>query len=202
MPMTSFLIPRRVSGRFLAFSHAPERGGWLVLTISLLCVFLSCSPLPRKYLHQAEPGVTLTDLVSNPDRYRGKVVILGGTIVEEKQDRGQLWLRMRNRPLDEDYHPHRPPLLEGPEAGRYWVLLSPDKIQKNHRNWARVTVVGQVVGMKSSTGQTDQGDEPVLAAMYVRGWGGSAHKDAWEDFEDPNYKIRAPGGIHGEFGGP
>src|SRR5262245_30947955 len=107
--MPSFLYTRRVADLFLALPHVLERCGWLVLTISLLCASLSCSPLPRKYLHQAEPGVTLTDLVTNPDMYRGKVVILGGTIVEEKQDRGQLWLRMRNRPLDEDYHPHRPP---------------------------------------------------------------------------------------------
>ncbi len=147
--MTTFLLTPRVTGLSLALSHARERCGLSVLAISLLCISFSCSPLPRKYLHQAEPGVTLTALVTNPETYRGKVVILGGTIVEEKQDRGRLWLRMRNRPLDEDYHPHRPPLLEGPEAGHYWVVVSPDKIQKNYKSWARVTVVGQVVGVKS-----------------------------------------------------
>jgi hypothetical protein len=147
--------------------------------------------------------VTLTSLVTHPEQYRGKVVILGGAIAEERQDEGRLWLRLTNRPLDEDYHPHRPPLLEGLEGGHYWVVANPDNMPKNYRNWARATVVGEVVGMKLRSGQTEtsHGGEPVLAVMYIRGWGGSAHKDAWEDFEDPNYRLRSPGGIHGEFGG-
>ena len=67
--------------------------------------------------------MTLTSLTSDPDRYRGKVVILGGVIVEEKEEGGQVWLRLRNRPLDKDYVPHRPPSLDSPETGYYWVLI-------------------------------------------------------------------------------
>ncbi|MGH7231639.1 MAG: Slp family lipoprotein [Nitrospiraceae bacterium] len=180
-------------------SYCGRRWAGLLL-LSLLCAAFGCSTaLPSKYVRQAEPDVTLTALVTHPERYRGKVVVLGGTIVEETLDGDRLLLHMKNRPLDEDYHPHRPAVVDGPEAGYYWIVASPEKIAKTYRNWARATVVGQVVGVKAAAGQTASIDEPVLAAMYMRGWGGSDHKDAWEDFEDPNYRVRSPGGIHGEF---
>ena len=92
--------------------------------VGVACLLSACSStLPSQYIHQAEPGVTLTMLVSNPDRYRDKVVILGGVIVEEKHMGDHVFLRLRNRPLDKDYMPHRPPSLESPEAGHYWVMM-------------------------------------------------------------------------------
>lgn len=60
---------------------------------------------PSKYAKQAEPGVTLTTLMSRPEAYQGKLVILGGVIVEEKREGERVRLRMRNRPLDEDCQP-------------------------------------------------------------------------------------------------
>jgi len=173
----------------------------LLLAMCLLWATIGCSrALPTKYVHQAEPGVTLTALVTHPEMYQGKVVILGGVIVEEKQDGGRIWLRMKNRPLDEDYHPHRPIVLDGPEAGHYWVVVAQDKIPKNYRAWSRVTVIGQLSGAKPTTEKTDPGNEPVLNAMYMRGWGASSGTEhAWEEFEDPNYRVRKPGGIHGEY---
>ena len=78
-------------------------------TVVVACLLSACSStLPSQYIQQAEPGVTLTMLASNLDRYRDKVVILGGVIVEEEQRGDHLFLRLRNRPLDKDYMPHRP----------------------------------------------------------------------------------------------
>jgi starvation-inducible outer membrane lipoprotein len=54
-------------------------------TVGMACLLSACSStLPTQYIDQAEPGVTLTMLTSNPDRYRDKVVILGGVIVGGK----------------------------------------------------------------------------------------------------------------------
>ena len=56
---------------------------WCGRTILLLalCVAVGCSPVPRKYLREAGPNVTLTTLVADPDRYQDKLVILGGVIL-------------------------------------------------------------------------------------------------------------------------
>jgi len=184
---------------FLKSDLAASTG--LLLAMCLLWATIGCSrALPPKYVRQADPGVTLTALVTHPDMYQGKVVILGGVIVEEKRDGGRIWLRLKNRPLDQDYHPHRPVVMDGPEAGHYWVVVAQEKIPKSYRAWSRVTVIGQLSGDKPTTEKTDPWNEPVLNAMYMRGWGASPGTEHdWEEFEDPNYQVSTPGGIHGEY---
>jgi starvation-inducible outer membrane lipoprotein len=149
--------------------------------------------LPSKYIEQAEPGVTLARLTASPQQYRDKVVIMGGVLVEERQELDRLWLRLKNRPLDENYHPHRPVSLDGPESGHYWVTAANrEQLPARYRKWARMTVVGRVVGATRG--------EPVLMLMYVRGWGlSSGHDDVWEESFDPGYLVTVPEGLHGEF---
>lgn len=67
-----------VCARILQFTQVPT-----ILGLALLLP--SCSPIPREYIHQSERGITLSALVSEPNRYQGKIVILGGVIVEEKK---------------------------------------------------------------------------------------------------------------------
>lgn len=63
--------------------------------------------IPRVFLREAEPGVTLTDLITNPDRYEGKVIILGGVPLADIQEGPSLWLKLTNRLLDVEYQPYR-----------------------------------------------------------------------------------------------
>lgn len=93
--MTSYSPLQRWSARF-------------ALAISLTVVLLGCATVPRQYVQMAEPGATLIALIARPENYRGKVVLLGGTIVDEEESAQYLWLRVKNRPLDQDYVPHRP----------------------------------------------------------------------------------------------
>jgi hypothetical protein len=164
-----------------------------IAALALVLVLAGCHTLPPKYVQQAEPGVTLTALAASPQQYRDKVVILGGVLVKEGEKGGQVWLRLKNRPLDSAYHPHRPISLDGPEAGHFWVTASsPQQLPPHYRQWARMTVVGRVIGT------TNQ--EPVLLLMYVRGWDYSgANEDSWETSIDPAYVPSIPEGLHGEF---
>lgn len=171
-------------------------------TVVVTCLLSACSStLPSQYIHQAEPGVTLTMLASNLDRYRDKVVILGGVIVEEEQRGDHLFLRLRNRPLDKDYMPHRPPSLDSPEAGHYWVMIKRQELPPQYRQWARVTVVGQVEGKRASAPEPKTGFEPVLAALYLRGWSDAVMDNgASTATVDRNYSTSVPKGARGEFG--
>lgn len=146
--------------------------GFLVVLLS--CGLASCADsgvIPGRYVKQAEPGVTLTTLTKKRAAYEGKVVILGGVIVNHKQGDNRVWLRVKNRPLDGDYVPHLPAVKEGPESGLYWVMVWNKDLPKDYRHWARVTVVGQV--MSGQTGQDFDavGEGLVLSALYLRGWG-------------------------------
>jgi starvation-inducible outer membrane lipoprotein len=171
-----------------------------VMSIAVVCLLSSCSStLPSRYIDQAEPGVTLTALVSNPDGYREKVVILGGVIVEEKEIDEHVFLRLKNRPLDNDYRPHRPLSLDGPEAGYYWVMIGRGDLPEQYREWARVTVVGQVAGARPSAASSDT-LEPVLAALYLHGWGDSIMNSSASTVRvDRNRSMSVPKGARGEF---
>lgn len=170
------------------------RGASLLLAASGLAVNLwGCAEtVPSRYIKQAEPGVTLTALKAKPAVYRGKTVILGGVIVEQRQDAGRIWLLMKNRPLDADYVPHRDSTLIPSESALYWVIVEQDSLPKSYRNWARVTVVGWVSDMKppkpDPARDRSVGGEPVLDGLYLKGWGyGDQGMDVWEDKQDPNY---------------
>jgi len=172
-----------------------RRRAYSILSIVLALVFTACHTLPTKYVEQAEQGVTLTSLTVSPEQYRDKVVILGGVLVKEREEGGQVWLRLRNRPLDPKYHPHRPISLDGPEAGHFWVTVANrEQLPARYRQWARMTVVGRVIGT------TTQDQEPILLLMYARGWDYSGkNEDTWEASIDPAYVPSIPDGLHGEF---
>lgn len=173
----------------------------LAMCFPLVCTLSACSSvLPSRYIAQAEPGVTLTALASNPDRYRTKVVILGGVIVEEKHVGDHVFLRLKNRPLDKDYRPHRPLSLDGPEAGHYWVKMRLGDLPEQSHQWARVTVVGQVSDTWSSAAGSSGMNEPVLDALYLRGWGDSIMANSASAITaDRNRMITVPKGARGEF---
>lgn len=155
-----------------------------------------CTTIPRQYVRIAEPGLTLTELTAHPDRYRGKVALLGGTVAEVDEQDQDLFLRVTNRPLDQDYIPHRPMGMQGPEAGHYWVQVAKQQLPREYRHWARITMAGRV------TGTQRLGNEPVLSLLYVRGWGmTSTHDGEWEHSSDPNSYLEPPVNLGGEIGG-
>lgn len=159
-------------------------------------VFLlgACSPIPTKFIKQAEPGTTLTALVKQPAVYSGKIVILGGVIVEERRADGRIWLHIRNRPLDVDYEPHRDASLTETESSFYWVLVDPQGLPPSYKEWARLTVVGRVMPPAPDQGRAgkDARPEPVLGALYLRGWGYGLKDPTWEAIQDPNYIVSSP----------
>jgi starvation-inducible outer membrane lipoprotein len=147
-----------------------------VLAGLLSCGLAACSGgvVPSQYLKQAEPGVTLTKLSKDPAAYRGKVVVLGGVIVDEKQGDNRVWLHVKNRPLDDDYVPHIPVTKEGPEAGHYWVMVWKKDLPKDYQNFSRITVVGRLMGGKiafDENASDERIQNVILSALYLRGWG-------------------------------
>ncbi|MBS0170968.1 MAG: Slp family lipoprotein [Nitrospira sp.] len=173
----------------------------LLAGLLTLALVTGCGAVPAQYIRQAEPDVTMTALTESPRAYQGKTVILGGVVVEEIPDGTRLWLRLKNRPLDKDYRPHRPTINEGPEAGYYWVV-APDVslLPPNWKQWARVTVVGRMMDQKEPRPTAGPPSEPVLTLVFMRGWtmGTAKGKGAWEESVDANYLLSVPEGLHGE----
>jgi hypothetical protein len=98
-----------------------------------------------------------------------------------------------------DYEPHRDPRLDpklrDKEDGYYWIVLDPKALPPSYKEWARLTVVGMVMPPASAGGATGDGaqrPEPVLGALYLRGWGYGLKDPTWEAFQDPNYIVSTP----------
>lgn len=165
----------------------------LLLSVLVLSLWGCGGGIPRKFVKMAEPGTTLTAVTTHPEQYRGKVVLLGGVMVTDEEHGRDHWLRLKNRPLDENNIPHRPLHTDDAEAGYYWVVLPQKQLPLAYRHWARMTVVGRVTGELRST------KEPVLSLLYVRGWGiDPVHDAAWEDTVDANYLPSVPAGVNRE----
>ena len=165
------------------------------LCLSALCLAIGCSPIPRQYLREAAPNVTLSALVAAPQTYQGQLVVMGAVIVKEETRNGDLWLHVKNRPLDEDYRPQLPPSPDDPEGGWYWIVVGNHQtFPTSYHHWADMTVVGRVTGVARDK-------DPILKLVYVRGWGMTpAHDGVWEHVADANYTFTTPTSILGELG--
>lgn len=165
------------------------------LLVLALCMTLGCTAVPHKYLRGSVPHLTFSTLAANPQLYQDRLVILGAVIVSEERRDGDLWLHVKNRPLNKDYRPQLPSTPHDPDAGWYWILVeTPQTVPDSYRRWADITVVGRVIGL-------GPGDEPLLKMVYVRGWGlTSAHDGVWEHVKDMNYIPSMPVAIRGELG--
>jgi hypothetical protein len=165
-----------------------------------------CGSIPGKYVRQAE-WVTLTQLRTHPELYRGKTIILGGVIVMQRAEEGRVWLLVRNRPLDQDYMPHRAAVVGGIEDGHYWIVMAPKALPRGYQHWGRITVVGKVgnqpppvidAGSVASThpprGRQDGffSQDPILYALYLRGWSLHEAESTWEASMDPSYIPSTP----------
>jgi starvation-inducible outer membrane lipoprotein len=166
-----------------------------ILCLSALCLTVGCTTVPRKYLREAVPNLTYSTLAANPRLYQDRLVVLGAVIAKEETRDGDLWLHVKNRPLDEDYRPQLPPSPGDPEGGWYWIVVGNHQTFPNlYHHWADLTVVGRVTGLARD-------NDLVLKLVYVRGWGMSpAHDGVWEHVTDANYTFTRPTGILGELG--
>ena len=154
-----------------------------------------CSAVPEQYLREAVPNLTYSALVEAPQAYQGRLVVLGAAIAQEELRDGALWLHVKNRPLDNDYRPQLPPTPQDPEAGAYWIVIeSPQMFPRGYHHWANMTVVGRFTGMAPDL-------QPILAMVYVRGWGMPSHDEGvWEHVVDMNYIPSRPPSTLGEVG--
>lgn len=166
-----------------------QRIVWVGVAIPLLALLASCGNMPREYRKMAEPNVTLTALTASPKQYYGKVLLMGGTLVEEEQDGQYVWLRLKNRPLDEDDIPRRPIDPDGPEAGHFWLKVLKSHLPPGYRHWARMSLAGRV------TSKVKLGHEPVLLPLFARHWGVDGGDGEWRRDFDPNYDFIVPSGL-------
>ena len=103
----------------------------------------ACAPaISKQFREQATPPVSFSELLSDPNAYEGRKVILGGYILEVKNESDASLLTILQAPLDFQNRPHSRDKSRGRFLVRTDKFMDPEIYKKNRK----LTVGGRVAG--------------------------------------------------------
>ena len=118
--------------------------------IGLMVFAIACgSAIPKESLKQVDPEITFQMLIKDPDRYKGKVVLVGGQIVSTTVRESESWVEILQQPLDWKQRPQNTDVSYGRFLVRFQGFLDP----AIYAAGKKITVLGEVLGKKSSASQ-------------------------------------------------
>jgi len=139
----------------------------IVFLLSGIAFLTACAPaISKESLRQADPNITFQLLVKNPDRYTGKVVLLGGQIVTTVVRENETWIEVLQQPLDWQQQPQDTDISYGRFLVRFDGFLDPAVYAVGKR----LTVLGEVQGKKVQPLKEMEYTYPVLFAREHHLW--------------------------------
>jgi outer membrane lipoprotein len=147
----------------------PWRRYWqpIALLSLIALMLLGCAHAVSEQLRQqATPPIPFPQLQANPEVYKDRLVILGGTILETRNTEEGTVLEVLQKPLSGAERP----LLTDQTAGRFMALcnmyLDPAVYTKNRD----ITVAGRILGSRS--GQIGEAAYvyPLVSCLELRLW--------------------------------
>jgi len=114
-------------------------------TIGLMVFATACgSAIPKESLKQVDPEITFQMLIKDPDRYKGKVVLVGGQIVSTTVRESESWVEILQQSLDWKQRPQNTDVSYGRFLVRFQGFLDP----AIYAAGKKITVLGEVLGKK------------------------------------------------------
>lgn len=178
---------------------------WTLLGLLVIAVVPGCAskatPIPSQYRDKVDQNITYGALRKQPEGYEGKVVALGGVIVNARYDeKGRTWMYIRNRPLDSDFEPHLP--VSRDEQDAFWAIVDQQQLKMNFKIWTRITVIGRVSNESPSQlgAEWKKGKEPVVETFFLHGWEGlgsysPGFKNAVDDAKGSRGQLGSPSNL-------
>ena len=138
-----------------------------LLLLATVGGFSGCAPVLSKQLRQeAEPPIPFVELLQAPDTYKGRIVILGGYILETANDPDGSRLTILQAPLGSQNRPKSADLTKG----RFLVVtkkfLDPEVYSKDRA----ITVGGKVEGSRQEPLGSRSYLYPVIEAQEIYLW--------------------------------
>ena len=150
----------RMNRFFISFA------GYVLLFFVLGC-FSGCTPAISKQLRQeAGEPVPFEALLEKTDDYKGRIVIVGGYILETVNEPEGSWLTVLQAPLDSLNRPESSDLSEGRFLVWSTEFLDPVVYSKERR----ITVGGQVIGNQQRKLGSLTYQYPVVEAKEIHLW--------------------------------
>lgn len=140
--------------------------GWLVT-----CILLSSCSYLRIVTESIEPLVDRTvsfrDVLTSPDFYKGRVLVLGGEVLKAKRLRDRTQVELLQLPLEDG---EEPTFDRQQSQGRFLALqqefLDPATLVEG----TRVTIVGEVSGAKTDRLDDIEYQYPTLIVKHLHVW--------------------------------
>lgn len=142
-----------------------------VISMTLFLVFMtllvSCGPvISKNVMSYVDPSVSFQDLIKDPDRFKGKTVVLGGSIISTSVKPEETWMEVLQQPLGSRQRPEDTDI----SYGRFLVKFADYRDPAVYSPGRSITVAGQVLGKQTRPlGQIQYG-YPVLLAREAHLW--------------------------------
>lgn len=152
-----------------------------ILMIILAAAWLQgCAVISRPLMDEALTDVRFSQLSHDPVAFRGQTVILGGHVIEVRNQARQTLIVVLQAPLGSGQEPLPPDRSEGRFMLQHEGFLDPEVFAKGRT----VTVAGRVTGVTRETIDKEPYDYLTLAAREIY---------LWERYEDLYpYRYRSP----------
>ncbi len=93
---------------------------------------------------RADSGIVMQELFTNPEAFRGKTVILGGTVIQSRNTPDGTYVEVLQKPLDSRGRPEDTDF----SYGRFIVLSSGYLDSAVFAKGRELTVAGEIIGKK------------------------------------------------------
>ena len=159
--------------------------GWFVTCVLLV----GCSSqriVPESMEPLVDRTVSFQDVLISPESYKGRVLVLGGEVLNAKRLRDGTQLELLQLPLEDGERPsHDRQRSQGRFLAMQQEFLDPATMAEG----TRVTIVGEVSGAKTDRLDDVEYRYPTLIVKHLHVW------------QVQSYSQRQPGLSIGGFGG-
>jgi len=136
-----------------------------------------CSPpFPKELLEKVEKDVPFAALQKEPENYAGKLLLLGGTIVDTKNLKEGTRIEVLQRPLDGEARPE----LSDATGGRFLVVTQQFLDGAVYHRGRMITVIGAVAPPQVLPLGEIEYRYPVLTAKSMH---------LWDPYSGPHFSI-------------
>lgn len=138
-----------------------------VLFFLVVAGLSACAPaMSKKIRQEADQSLSFPLLASDPDAYKGKIVILGGVIANTTAKTGQTELEIIQKPLDSANKPETTDRSDG----RFLVVADSFLDPMIYKKDRKITVAGEVVGSEVRKVNELDYRYPVIKSQELKLW--------------------------------
>lgn len=142
-------------------------GRKIVFLVTAVVFLAACAPvISHELLKKVDPELSFQMLIRDPDRYRGKQILVGGQILGITVGEGETWAEVLQQPLDWRQKPEDTDVSYGRFLTRFEGFLDP----AIYAAGKKITVLGEVHGKKVQPLKQMEYTYPVLLPREHHLW--------------------------------